>query len=215
VQRTRLTVDALDMRIVREIVSGGKHYFRGDRAALDDVARRLGVHRNTVSDRVTRMETNGFLFPLTLEVDPSAVGLVAVIAALDIPPERRTEETKTALLAVEGVWGILTYLDAWLLLLHAVDEATVERQIAAACAASAGRLLEIESNSARDWPDACPVEISSLDVRIIAALMQDARAPFRSLAAELGVTARTVERRYARLEREGVITLFPTGERTK
>lgn len=211
VQRTRLTVDALDMRILREIVSGGSAYFRGDRALLDDVAQGLGVHRNTVSERVTRMQTNGFFLPLTLEVDPSAVGLVAVIAALDIPIERRDERTRSALLAVEGSWGILTYLDAWLLLVHATDEATIERRIAEACEASGGRLAEIEANSLHDYPDARPVELSPLDVRIVAALMTDARAPFRSIAAELGVTARTVERRYARLEREGVVTLFPTG----
>lgn len=199
------------MRILREIVSGGREYFRGDRALLDDVAHRLGVHRNTVSERVTRMQTNGFFLPLTLEVDPSAVGLVAVIAALDIPLARRVESTRSALLAIDGVWGLLTYLDAWLLLVHAEDEATIDQRIAQACAASGGRLSEIEANSLRDYPDARPVALSALDVQIIAALMKDARAPFRSIAADLHVTARTVERRYARLEREGVVTLFPTG----
>lgn len=211
VQRTRLQVDALDMRILREILSDERDYFRADRAVLDDVARRIGIHRNTVSERVGRMETNGFVLPLTLEVEPGAVGLIAVVAALDVPLERRNVTVRAALLQLEGVWGILTYLDAWVLLVHAPDEDTIERRISQACEAAGATLMEVEANSRRDYPDVAPVDLSPLDVRIIATLMRDARAPFRAVAKELGVTSRTVERRYGRLQREGVVMVAPTG----
>lgn len=211
VQRTRLTVDELDMRILREVLTGRNDYFRGDRQALDDIARILGIHRTTVWERVSRMETNGFLLPLTLEVEPGAVGLVAAIAALDVPVERRTAQTRAGIFELEGVWGILTYLDAWVLLVHGGDDAVIDAQIREACKISGATVMEIEGNTRRDYPDVEPVDITPLDVRIIATLMQDARASFRAVADEIGVTARTVERHYARLQEEGVVMMVPTG----
>ncbi len=199
------------MRILREILTGDGDYFRSDRTALDNIARRLGIHRNTVSERVRRMETNGFMLPLTVDVEPGAVGLVAVAASLDVPLERRNDATREALFALDGVWGILTFLDAWQVLLYAPDEATARARIAEACAAADATLFEVEANSARDYPDIRPVELSPLDIRIIGALLRNARAPFRDMAAGLGVTAKTVERRYRRLMREGVVTMMISG----
>jgi DNA-binding Lrp family transcriptional regulator len=47
--------------------------------------------------------------------------------------------------------------------------------------------------------------VDELDLRIIRALLQDGRASYRRLGADLGVSTTTVAGRVARLEREGVL----------
>lgn len=52
------------------------------------------------------------------------------------------------------------------------------------------------------------LSVDRLDLRIIRSLNQDARKPFKAIAAEVGVSDATVRKRVSRMLREGIIKQF-------
>jgi DNA-binding Lrp family transcriptional regulator len=207
---TRARVDELDLRIVRELLLGEQDYFRPDRVTIDHVAARLGVHRNTVSERVRRLAAAGFYLPLGLEVEPSSVGLTGGLAFFPVPPERRTPATRDAVFQLEGVQFLLRFVEGWGISLHAEDEASLASKVAVLQALTGSGPPEWDIRSA-DFGLAEPARLRPLDVRILGALLGDARRSFRSVARAVGAAPKTAERRVQRLQRDGVLTMLPGG----
>ena len=202
-------MDELDFRILREVLAGDTDSFRSDRARVDDIARRLGVHRNTVSARIKRLSDAHVFLPLTLEIDPGRFGMVGARVFLDVPRDRRTPETREALFHLEGVFGILAYHDGWELVLYGEDESSLESKVEAARALTWARTASWELHTGRDYPPDEPVRLSRIDARLIAGLLRNARVSFAALAKQLGVTRRTIERRYNRLREMKLISMLP------
>jgi DNA-binding Lrp family transcriptional regulator len=211
VGRPKVKVDEVDFRILRELFAGETDSFRSDRATADAIARRLRLHRNTVSSRLRKLTTGQAFLPLTLEIDPGRFGMVGGRVFLDVPVEARTAETRAALFNLEGVFGILAYHDGYDLVMYAEDEASLASKAAVAKRLTGASLIDWELRTDRDYPPDEPIQLSRLDARLIAALLRNARDSFGNLSKELGTTSRTLERRYRRLQAEKVITMLPGG----
>lgn len=204
-------MDELDFKILRELFAGDTDSFRPDRASVDDIARRLGTHWNTVSARIKRLTERRIFLLMTLEIDPGRLGMVGGRVFMEVPPQRRTAETRENLFHLEGVFGVLAYHDGWDVVLYAEDEASLQSKAQVARALTGAHTITWELHTSRDYPPEERTRISPLDAKLIASLLRDARASFGTIAKELGVTARTLERRYARLKNEEVISMLPTG----
>ena len=204
-------VDDLDFRILRELFAGDTESFRSDRATVDGIARRLRTHRNTISARLRKLAEGQAFLPLTLEVDAGRLGMVGGRLFLDVPQERRTPETRDALFHIDGVFGILAYVDGLEVVLFAEDEASLGTSAENARTISGARGAEWALRTDQDYPSDVPVRLSRIDARLISALLRNARASFGMLSKEIGATSRTLERRYNRLQEEKVITMLPGG----
>ncbi len=211
VAAAKARMDDLDFRILRELFAGDTDSFRADRASIDEIARRLGTHRNTVSARIKRLTERRIFLPMTVEIDPGRLGMVGARVFMEVPPQRRTAETREELFHLEGVFGVLAYHDGWDVVLYGEDEASLASKVEVARALTGARRISWELHTSRDYPQEEQVRISPLDARLIAALLRDARSSFGTMSKEVGVTARTLERRYERLRKEEVISMLPTG----
>ena len=209
--RPKVKVDELDFRILRELFAGDTDSFRSDRATVDGIARRLRVHRNTVSARLRKLTAGQAFLPLTLEIDPGRLGMVGARVFLNVPVERRTPETREALFHLEGVFGVLAYHDGYDVVMYAEDDASLASKAGVAKGLTGATSMDWELRTDRDYPPDEPIRLSRLDARLIAALLRNARASFGNLSKELGATSRTLERRYSRLQEEKVITMLPGG----
>jgi Lrp/AsnC family transcriptional regulator, regulator for asnA, asnC and gidA len=65
--------------------------------------------------------------------------------------------------------------------------------------------LSLEAQDGRRGPVAPARRLDDLDRRIVEALQEDGRAPFRRIADRLGVSEATIRARYARLTRDDVL----------
>jgi DNA-binding Lrp family transcriptional regulator len=207
----KASVDELDFKILKELFAGDTDSFRSDRASVDEIARRLGTHRNTVSARIKKLTQRQIFLPMTVEIDPGRLGMVGARVFMEVPPQRRTAETRDDVFHLEGVFGVLAYHDGWDIVLYGEDEASLASKVEVARALTGARRVSWELHTSRDYPQEQQVRITPLDARLIAALLRDARSSFGALAKEVGVTARTLERRYRRLKQEEVISMLPTG----
>jgi DNA-binding Lrp family transcriptional regulator len=207
-QRVRL--DELDMRIVREMLLGDQSYFRADRVTVDEVARKLDVHRNTVAERLRKMRAAGFFLPLSVDFEPSLGGLVGGKAFLDVPAERRTPDVLEQLFLIEGVHFVITYLEGWDLILYAEDGASLDARLALAKALTGARTVSWDMHTAM-FPAPPPLKLKPRDLDLLGPLLEDGRASARSIAHRLGLAPKTVERRIEAMRKAEALTMLPGG----
>lgn len=205
-------VDETDCRILSEIFVGEGAFWRSDRVPLEAVARRLGLHRNTVSARVRRLAARRIFLPATLEFEPGRLGLVAAMAFMEVPREARTPATREALLALDGVQALWEYAEGWSVLAFAETADALTGTLRAAERLSRPRTVTLDLDSARDYPPFEPLALTKLDVRLVERMLDDSRSAYRALGRELGIPAMTLKRRYDRLSRLGAVCLVPGGE---
>lgn len=202
-------VDETDFRILREIFQGDAESFRSDRVTLDAIADRLKLHRNTVSARVKRLTENRVLLPASLEVEPALFSLVGALAFLDLPRDRRADALAEAAFAIDGVQTVFAFLDGLLVILYADAEPALLAKIEQVRRAVGAGSARLDLLTTRDYPPAEPIALAPLDVRLLLALLDDARASFNDVARPLDVSPMTVKRRFERLAREGALYLYP------
>lgn len=202
-------LDELDFRILRELFLGDLDFLRSDRVPLDAISERLGLHRNTVSERVRRLREQGIYLPMAIGVNDPAVGLIMGMAFLDVLAAQRNDATADQVFRLGGVSNVFFYLDGWHVLLHAQTQATLDsllEDVKLATGAAHARwdfLL-------REGPGmAPPGPLSLAEARLISMLYRDSRQPFDALGKDLSVTGRTAENLYRRLRQRGVIFQTP------
>lgn len=197
------------MRILREVFIGDSESFRSDRVAIETIAERLGLHRNTVSQRLKRLTEAGVYLPPSLDVEPGQFGVVAAMGIFDVPQERRESATREAVFAIPGVQVVLQLVDGWSVIAFADDEAALDATFDAIRRATGATRWSVELHSARDYPPTEALRFTRLDAELMCALLSDSRAPFPALAEKLGTTAMTAQRRYERLREAGVLYVLP------
>jgi DNA-binding Lrp family transcriptional regulator len=198
-------MDALDAGILREL---GIEPFAGIRARprglrATDVARVLGRSVRLVQDRITRMETTGVIAGYALVPNPRHLGLR--LTTLYVPTPRAADAADLARLAdVDGFVFVVAYLGEGLCVMMSHENEGELRRRVNVVRGLVGSQADAKVMYTADLP---PVErgLSPLDWRIIASLAADARRPLTEVAHELGVTAKTVRNRLARMREEGSV----------
>lgn len=210
VAQRSVNLDELDAKILRELLLGGPGLFRSERMTIDRIAQDLDAHRNTVALRLRRMREAGAFLPLTVTVDPSQTGLLRGALWVRPPPELRTESVLQALWLVEGLQLVVQYMEGWLVFVYGDDEATVENRASLVRHLCGDPKALWETQSWRDYPQLPLLELNQIDLGVIRLLLEDARRPLPRMARVLGVSSRTVERRFDRLTSSGAVMVLPS-----
>jgi DNA-binding Lrp family transcriptional regulator len=203
------SLDELDFDILRELMVGTGAYLRSDRVSLEAMARAVGVHRSTVSDRIAKWTRIGFLEGWTIDVDPAALDLVGAQVHFDSRAQSRERAMRLAAL-VEGVQGAVLFDQGYVGVVFMADSVDALARTETLLA----RILEAERPSrmvdtAVDYPDTRPYPLSPLDAKLLTVLLRDSRQTPAAIARKAHVTVRTVERRLERLREAGVYYVRP------
>ncbi len=198
-------MDRLDVRIVREFLQGEPllSFYTSRpsiRPAFRALGEKLGVSESTVRDRFERL--SGFLSGGALMMNPGLLGEGVAALEFEVSAGSSKDEVLGKVRLVDGVFMVIDHSgpSAVALFFYPV-EAGVQRRadlILRLAGARAGALTDIP------FPR-CNMAPSKTDFQIIASRQEDAAKPNRRIAAELGISSRTVRRRFARLVSGGAI----------
>lgn len=116
------SVDALDARVLRGLLSQGGVAWRSHPMPINDLSQHVGAHRNTIRARIRRFESHNVLLPLAWDPIPEAVGLRRWRAEWRGTPP--TTASLEAAFLVEGLRVAHLHQEGWSGILVAQDETT-------------------------------------------------------------------------------------------
>lgn len=202
-------MDGLDAAILRELFRERVLLWGGHdpRLGTRDVAKRLGVDRTTVWSRMRAWKDDGFL--VRQEVIPNPFLFGAGIAAGDVRVDdpRRKARAIEDLQLVDGVLSCLDLVGPYVLVIYALEsERALDR-----CTRLVGRLPSIDAveTCVAFEPPKSEMHLAARDWRILQALRQSPERPLTTLAKDLGISRRTLTRRYGELLDSNALWYFP------
>jgi DNA-binding Lrp family transcriptional regulator len=208
-------MDDLDAMIIRELQwrpADPHHATRGPRRVWD-AARVLGLHGTTVKRRLAAMRETGLLRGIYLGPAPAIVGRKGADHHL-IYPDAAAKRRAVDLLAQDPLVWALYGLVGNEIIVQTSSPAGVDPHATAARLASETGARETRFHHVIDWP--VPLEkVSALDLRILAALTDDAFRPVSDVAAEVGIAAKTVTSRMRVLANLRAFFVYPQVDYSK
>lgn len=208
-------VDETDARILREMLRE-KVFFWGaldPRVSADDVARRLRLARSTVHARVKAWRRSGLLAASAFTPHPGLLGVGLGGGAIRVQDVRAKEGVLESLALVPGAFSAVDHVGEWVAVCFVREsDAALERLLRLV-----RRLPGVEEMTpcAPIALQPCGHEMTPLDWRIVRELR---RAPERTLAATaraLGVSAKTMSRRYEALLEANALWYLPVMDFTR
>ena len=204
-----LKPEALDIDLLREMYRGGAVNIAGIDPQLNAtrIAKRLRVGRARVAARLRAWTASGLLVRYEVWLNPALIGWrgAAVNIRVDHP------RVKAALLArlgvIDGAVMAMEFLGEWITVgLVVPDEAALERRIALIRGLSG--VKEVEPPIL--WPVLEPQrKLTSLDIRIVRALRERPTATLSDAAHRVGISTRTMTRRYSALVDDWAVWFVP------
>jgi len=208
-QRERITMDSLDLRIVREM--GFRPY--GSRPQNPEafkpsyLAKRTGVEPETVKARLARMEASGFIRFYQVYPNFRHFGLQGSAYLFRVPDDDRKAEAIQKVEPIDGLVEIHNFLGPEMcvdLSHRGPDDLSRKLRLLAEFTGDAAPTRFYE----RQMPSVGRA-LTPLDWRILKALRYKGRRPLAEVADEVGVSPRTVRRRYDRMAAEGSFFIVP------
>lgn len=205
---TRLTLDAVDVRILRELIGdvAAQRLQTNPRRPYSMISKRLNISEDTLRLRVRRLYQSGFLRDLPLGLNPRVIGYAASFVFLSVDSERARNEVADTVRSLPGVLWIVTYSppSVGFLLTYRTPEERDARISQIRPFARPGTLVVVDHTFPR-----VEGELRATDWRIVQALANAPRMQVAAVAARVGTTTRTVRRRLHRMEEGQTFYVFP------
>jgi DNA-binding Lrp family transcriptional regulator len=187
--------DDLYSKILREMYKPAWLRMSG-RQTNATLAKMLGVDEETVRSIVVKMRKSGFLKSWTVSLNPHALGVEceSILVKLSDPSIPTRERVKSQLRLIEGVVAIFSFLNDPLLriVLYNEDEEDLERKIRLISSICGSKKPELVWNI--PFP-ALTHELKKTDWLIIRSLFKNSKQNVSEIAANIGVSTRTIARR--------------------
>ncbi len=195
-------MDSVDFDIFRFLFPGGVIRWHGTdpRISMAQVAAQAGIGSNAVRQRIVRWRQVGFLRGYDVRPNPYLFGANLVATEIPVPDPLGTDRVLEELGLIEGV------TDAWETF-HEDRRVVIVRYIAETPIAVARReklLARLTPTGTLPrrialWVYPCTHELSLLDWRIVRAFAHSPQTSFHTIAREVGITPKTLARRYGEL----------------
>lgn len=203
-------MDELDAAIFRELHRDRSFLWGGIdiRLGTTALAERLDVDRSTIWARLNAWEEGGFLVGQEVLPNPSLFGAGVAGGDIRVDDPRDKPEVFSSLELVDGVLAWVDQLGPWVLVAYARETAGgLDR-----CRRLVGELPGVDEASMCipfRGPESL-IEPTDRDWHILAGLRKDPDRPLAEVAEEVGVSRRTLTRRYSQLIETQAIWSFPT-----
>ena len=199
------------------------------RIPLKELAKRLGISRQTISRRVQVLERLGTFKCIKAKISYGYYGDLTFPVVWGISKTASIDETLDRLGENESTFAAAVLGGGVLLVFGCLREASEleryvgsVRRVADMPGVTVGLLSYHDGVNFDCWSEGATLsrscrQLSSLDLRIIASLHDDPRKPPKMIADAVGVSARTVRRHIERMRLEGSLDFripvdFPPGE---
>ena len=201
-------VDLLDCRILGEFFAGDIFFWKTSEASRVEAAAKLLVHRNTLRSRISRLTADGVLLPAEIGLSSEALGVAIGRVFFPLPPQQRSQTLIEALFHIEGLSPVMVFEKGWSVTVRADDAESLGQKLRQVELIIGRRTSGWEAHDPPGQPDYS--RLSKTDVELLSHVVGKSELPPKQLSAKLGVSARTVFRRVARLRREGFLSLRPS-----
>ena len=204
-------MDQLDLKIFRILGAGASGNESGDFNGLNPwvIARKLGVDGNTVKQRLAKMKKSGFIKYFQIFPNHHLLGIAggsAYLFELDDPGRKNEVIDQCAL--VDGVTEITSFVGNQVCIdftyHHPKEESRKLRLLLGLTnCKKAEKFYDKVMNPVR-------FELSNTDWRIIKSLRYNAFKPLSRVSKELGLSTKTVRRRFQRMIDNEAIVVVPS-----
>jgi DNA-binding Lrp family transcriptional regulator len=187
-------LDSLDARIFSEL-SGSGSYRWDVRQSYSSIARKLEVDEETVRRRILRAERRGLLRGWELILNPYLIGREPVAMEIKVAGSDKAKKLRV-IQQIKLVDGVLLIIDMQGESLNVVlcceNEQAISRRTALISSISGDKdpLILRKVGFPR-----CDLSLTRTDLLILKSLRRDPRKDTADVASEIGVSARTIERR--------------------
>ena len=219
---TTKELDQIDAKILQDLLLDGRKTFT-------QIAKECGEKKSTISKRFKDLQESGVITGATIQLDYAALGYCAVGSIyFKIRPENIDSSVKR-ILEVPNIYHALKYENDTVVNVVATLKTIIEFNRVKELILKMPTVSDLQTNvwmGIRNTPhnlqivDNCtlpgevskkrsqkPIEIDETDRKIIEKLSVDGRAPFATVAKELGVATNTVIRKFERLKESGIINV--------
>lgn len=202
-------MDQLDLKIFRSLGVVPYGPDSGDLSRLNPwvIARKVGANGSTVKLRLAKMRKSGFIRYFQIYPNFRLLGIEGTAYLFDLGDVGQKNEAIKGCSLVDGVTEIHNFIGSQV----CIDFAHRGEEDQRRKMELLRRLTRCESPE-RYYERVMPkveVSLSSTDWRIIKALRYDAFKPLSRVARELGLTAKTVRRRFERMAHGGALIVVP------
>ncbi len=202
-------MDELDFKIFKSIGFRPFGPTSGDLSRLNPwvIAKKVGADGNTVKQRLAKMRKGGFIHYFQIYPNFRLLGMTGAAYVFDLDDVLAKPEVIDRCSLVDGITEVHNFIGARICIDFAYADPREE-----------SRRLELfrklthctspEKFYERTMPPV-DIELSNLDWRIIKALRYDAFKPLSQVAKELGLSAKTVRRRFQRMAEHHAVIVVP------
>ncbi len=157
------------------------------------------------------MTQAGFFFPLVGMPNCNRLGLAGGRVFYPFLLAERPPQQVASILRHPGTFSAIEFMEGWEVLLFARNAAELEEAAKTIQEIIGAPAFHWEARWDKEWPTGSIYRPSPVELRLMDALLADARRPMAKLAQELGVTPRTAQRYADRLRREQILHVAPGG----
>jgi DNA-binding Lrp family transcriptional regulator len=204
-----LSPEPLDLDMLREMYRNGAVNLAGidPRLNATRIAQRLHVGRARVAGRLKAWSESGFLARYDVWLNPALFGWQGAWLSLQVDHPRHKATLLARLALVEGAVGGLEFLGDWVSLgLVFPEPAALERTTELLRGLAGVRAVEPPAI----WEVAEPRRaLTPLDIRIVRALRERPTATLSETSHRVGISARTMTRRYGELVENWAVWFVP------
>jgi DNA-binding Lrp family transcriptional regulator len=191
--------DSLDLDIYREMYRNSSPNLAGIDPRLNTtrIAQRLKIGRARVAARVKAWNDSGFLLRYDVWLNPAIFGWRGAWLGVQVENYRNKPTVLSRLALVEGAVFGIEFLGEWVsLALLAPDSATLKRSVELIQGLAGVRAIEPPIVWELPRPKR---QLTPLDIRIVHALREQPTATLSATAQRVGISTRTMTRRYSEL----------------
>ena len=201
--------DAMDIAMLQAMYRDGSVNLAGidPRLNASRVAKSLKVGRARVAARLRSWKTSGFLRKYDVWVNPALLGFQGAWVALQVEHPRVKSDLFRRIALVDGVVAGMDFVGDWISVgLVVPDSNALARRAQLLRNLSGVRDLEGPVH----WRVSEPKRrLTALDVRIVRALRAAPTATLSEIARQVGISTRTMTRRYGELVEDWAVWFVP------
>lgn len=199
----------LDIAMLREMYRNGAVNLAGidPRLNVTRVAQSLKIGRARVAARMRWWKESGFLQKYAVWLNPSLLGWHGAWVSLRVDHHRSKEDLFRRLGLVDGVISAMDFLGDWVsVAVVAPDPASLQRRVG--LLRHLVGVMEVETPTPWHIPEPKRA-LTPLEIRVVRALREKPTATLHDIARRVGVSTRTMTRRYSELVEEWAIWFVP------